>query len=125
MPSMFDQAFELSAAPQLDDWFGVAVTLKQSGLTTESFTATWHNKEHSVRGRDGSMLTTVRTRDYVLQASDLVLNGKTVEPKPGAVITETVSGERFQIVAVGDMPAVDLSGGNYRWLVHTTRISSG
>jgi len=125
MPSQFDQAFELSAAPQLDDWFGVSVTLKQGGLTTEAFTATWQAKDHAVRGRDGSLLTTVRTRDYVLQASDLVLQGKTVDPRPGAVLTEVASGERFQIVAIGEMPAVDKYGGNYRWLVHTNRIASG
>lgn len=125
MPSPFDVAFELSAAPQLEHWFGVSVTLKQGGLSTVEFTATWHNKEHSIKGKNGAFLTTLRTRDYNLPADALVLLGKTVDPKPGAVITETESGERFQILSVGEMPAVDRAAGNYRWLVHTTRISSG
>lgn len=127
MASRAQTRFEERARSASDRLFGVTVTFRQDGKTTDSsFTATWEKPKSIVAAeKNATLKTAVYTRVWRLPAASLVCGGRVIEPANGGVIKETATGHKFQIVSGNDIPKPELLAGNYQWLVYTTRISDG
>lgn len=122
MVSPFDAAFNATAAPLLDQQFGVAVVLRRGvGNVTDSFTASFSVIQDEVFQDEDALGTQAHRRQWWLPVADCVFGSATIEPRQG---DELVSGdERHQITPDGTRPAVELDpGGNY-WIVRTKRIA--
>jgi hypothetical protein len=81
--------------------------------------------EYEVLDEDGIPMR-VLSHDWTFVASDLVLNGQPIEPRPGDRIVEIVDGEEFpfEVMPIEKKPCfepLDVSGRLI--LVHTKRVS--
>ncbi len=121
MPSMFDQAFELSAAPQLDDWFGAEVQLQQGSSTSAAFTAVWSTQEYKSLEHETGLSIVVRRRVYRFLKEDAVIASVEVTPKAGDYITD--GSDSLLICPIDGKPAVEDEPGGYRWLVRTDKMA--
>jgi hypothetical protein len=123
MPSQADQLLEVYGASQLEQSFGVSVVLKRGRQQSAAFTATWSDQKYEVF--DGDNLTTiVLLRDFVFSTANVLIEDVIASPKDGDFLIVEDS-QRFQIMPPGPrMPAVEKLPGDYRWLVHTKRIST-
>lgn len=121
MPSNFDQAFELAAAPQLDEWFGTTVKLKRDAIESNSFTAVWSAQEFHSEEHDTGIANVIRRRVYCFLKTDAVIASDQVTPRAGDYLVDGT--EKMKISAVGGKPAVEEEPGGYRWLVRTDRLA--
>jgi len=120
MPSPADQLLEIYGASQLEQSFGVSVVLRQNRRDSDAFIATWSDQKYETFGDDG-LMTIVQSRDFVFAAADVLMEDVVVEPRQGDLLT--AEGSKFQIASIGKLPAVEKLPGDYRWLVHTNKIS--
>ncbi len=121
MASQFDQAFELSAAPQLDNWFGATVKLKRDALESDSFTAVWSSQEFKSYEHETGLSIVVRRRVYRFLKTDSVLAGDTLRPRAGDFIVD--GDDELKICPMDGKPAVEEEPGGYRWLVRTDKLA--
>lgn len=121
MVSSFDSAFELSAAPQMDDWFGTSVKLKRDAIESESFTAVWSSQEYRSLEHETGLSIVVRRRVYRFLKTDSVLAGDTIRPQGGDYIIDGT--EELRICPIDGKPAVEEEPGGYRWLVRTDKLA--
>lgn len=121
MVSEFDRAFELSAAPQLDSWFGASVKLKHDALESESFTAVWHSQEYRSLEHETGLSIVVRRRVYSFLKTAAVLAGDTLTPTAGMYIVD--GDDELLICPIDGRPAVEEEPGGYRWLVRTDKLA--
>lgn len=77
-------------AGKLQSHAGQAVTYSRSGASVE-VTATVGNTEFETTDAEG-FFTRSQSRDFIIEAADLILSGSTVLPERGDVITEVVDG---------------------------------
>lgn len=62
------------------------------------------------------------TRDYLIDAADLVFEGAPTEPRRGDQITQ--AGRTFEAQPIGGQPAARWSGRDHqRWRIHTREIT--
>ena len=69
---------------------------------------------------------TMLSRDYIIQAADLILNGSEVTPRPGDRIVETIRSvsETFEVMAIGQMKEYEpLDTDGVMLKIHTKRIT--
>lgn len=123
MPA-FDDDFAAADA-QFAEAFGGDVTyVRGSSETTVTATATLHDYEVTdVRGA----IETIRSRDYVIEAADLMIDGEPIEPRSRDRIKETIAGtiEVFQAMPLGKRPVAEHTDASHTaWLIHTKHIGS-
>lgn len=121
MPSMFDQAFELSAAPQIDSWFGGAVQLQQGSSTSAEFDAAWSSQEYRSLEHETGLSIVVRRRVYRFLKTDAVIASAEVTPKAGDYLID--GDDSMLICPIDGKPAVEDEPGGYRWLVRTDKMA--
>lgn len=116
----FNRVFTSGSA---DRAFGVSVTLTQGTGASESFNAQWEAQEFEIEDSDG-YATKFHGRDFMFAKSDAVIASVEVRPRAGDRITLTENSETqvFEIMPIGQRPAVEAMDGQYRWLVHTKRV---
>jgi len=122
MPSKADELFETYGASTLDDQFGVSVVYSQGGSSSDAFTATYKDQEYQVQESADVLPVSIKVRDWIVKASDLVV-GSLVTPRRRDRITDSTSGEVYEALPLGDRPVAELLPGEYRYLIHTKRIS--
>lgn len=121
MASAFDSAFELAAAPQLDNWFGTTVKLRRDAIESDSFTAVWSTQEYRSLEHETGLAIVVRRRVYRFLQEDSVLASDEVRPQAGDYIIDGT--DELLICGFDGKPAVEEEPGGYRWLVRTDRLS--
>ena len=121
--ALVDNLLETYGAPLLEHGFGDSVTLTHGSRTTAAFTALWEDHKYEVVDVEG-FSTSMHLRDFSFAVSDAALDSTAFEPRAGDVIAITENGvaKKFEIVPIGNMPAVELESGGYRWKVHTQRV---
>jgi len=123
MTSQADTDFAAAVNEQDADFFGSAVVVHRGGLTA-SVTAIAEEEDNEVHDDQG-MLTIVRSRNYVIAASEYRFGGQVVEPRSSDRFVETVNGESrtYEAMPIGSLPAFqDSDGDGVRWLVRTKRV---
>lgn len=121
MASEFDVAFEASAAPQLDEWFGTSVKLKRDAIESDSFTAVWSLHQYQSLEHETGLALVFFKRVYRFLKTDSVLAGDTVTPQAGDYIVDGT--DELLIAPVEGKPAVEDEPGGYRWLVRTDKLA--
>lgn len=116
----FHETFNTRAMLAADRAFGVSVKLRRGQFKTAAFTAPWQSVDYEVIDAEG-FTTKITSRDYVIPADKVVINGLTVEPRDGDVLEE-VNGN-FEVMKIPGRPGVELLPGGYRWLVHTKKVN--
>jgi hypothetical protein len=119
--SRFDTRFDSHALPVHNRETGVLITLSTGVISTGEFTARREIATHLVMGQEFGLEVRVSMRDYRIKATDLVVDGATIEPRTGYTITE--GAEVFEILPPDDnTPSCERTAGGLEWLVHTKRI---
>lgn len=122
--SVYQNKFQTLCIPAANRAFGESVTLTHGTFTTEPFVAILENQTYEVADSQG-FLTAFHSRDFMFNRDDCrTASGSVIEPRAGDVIRLTENGieRRFEILPVGNLPAVETMEGNYRWKVHTKEI---
>ena len=78
-------------AGQLQSHAGQTVTYSRSGASVE-VTATVGQSEYEASDVE-NYHTTIKMRDYIVNAADLVINGSAIKPQRGDQIRQVVDGE--------------------------------
>jgi hypothetical protein len=108
----------------LKDYESVAVTYNR-GQGSVSIAATRQMHQYEVVDAEGFGITML-SRDYIIQAADLILNGSEVTPRPGDRIVETIRSvsETFEVMAIGQMKEYEpLDTDGVMLKIHTKRIT--
>src|SRR5690606_36486323 len=122
--SLFQDTYQTKCIPAANRAFGVTVALTHGTFTTEPFVAIRENHTYEVADSQG-FLTAFHSRDFMFDRADCrTASGSVIEPRAGDVIRLTENGvdRRFEILPVGNLPAVETMEGNYRWKVHTKEL---
>lgn len=122
MPSKFDTLFEACAAPNLDQVFGVSVTLTRDGVISTAFTATYTDRQVELLDSGGGAFSSFTQREFTIKASDYKLTTEAVEPRQNDRITEADSGHVYELMPVPGQQCFELLTGDYRWLVRCKRV---
>jgi len=120
MPSLFDQAFEVAAAPAYDSWFGESVQLRRGPATSDAFTAYWSRQSVQAFDEKFGIPIEFKFRVYRFLATNAVIEGVTVTPRAGDIIV--AGSDEYKILPQGELPAVEEVPGAYRWLVRTNKL---
>ncbi len=120
----FQESFNTRTVAAMDRAFGISATIKTGSLSSETdpFTAVWEDQKYETTDREG-FATSYHSRDFMFAVADVILDSEQHEPQAGDVIAieENSVAKEFTIVSLGDMPAVELMPGGYRYRVHTKR----
>jgi len=124
MPSLADQLWEDAGAPLHEELSGVLVTYIRGVNQIADVTAIADVIDYVVEGSDG-FTTAMTLRDYTLRASQLVIGGEPITPRPGDRIVEEIDGDSqtFALVPLGKRPCCELQPGGFRWTVHTNKVA--
>lgn len=109
---------------QLKDHVGLSVVY-QRGTSTVSITATASLHRYEVVDAEGFGITML-SRDYIVQAADLIINGSEVSPRPGDRIVETIRSvsQTYEVMAIGQMKEYEpLDTDGVLLKIHTKRIT--
>lgn len=121
MVSPFDAAFNATAAPLLDQQFGVAVVLRRGVSASSSFVASFSVVQDEVFQDEEALGTQAHRRQWWLPVASCVFGTVTVEPRDGDELVS--SAERHQLMPDGGRPAVELDPGGSYWIVRTKRVA--
>lgn len=116
--SNFDSDFA-DAEGLLDEIFGASVVLSRGGVTSDTFTATWDLQEYELVNGGGNV-TVFQSRDYLVPKSGVLIAGNAITPRPGDRIID--AGVAYEVLPIGDRPAVEDAPGGGRWICHTKRV---
>ena len=122
MPSRFAAKFETVAMPMMETQFGVEVTYWVGYRSSETFTAIGSDREYESIELESGLPVKIVSRDWLIPAASIVIDGEVVTPKAGHRIHE--EGEEYEVVPIAGRPAVELQHGNYRYLLHSQRITT-
>lgn len=91
-------------ASQLQQAAGRSVAYRRGSLSV-SITAWSHGTDNEVTDQHGIEID-ISERVYHFVREELVLQGQSIEPRPGDTIEETIAGrvERFEVMPLGDAP---------------------
>lgn len=123
MPLM-DDAFDLADAV-LADLYGVAVVYARGD---DSVAVTARVAVQNAQTIDAAGIVAVETgsRDYLVAAAELVLNGTATRPQRGDRISETIAGvvRTFEVLPIGDQTCcMEADPGGKTLLVHTKEVA--
>lgn len=105
---------------------GTAITYKRGGESV-SITATVGGTE-AESDETAGIYVRYRSRDYLIEAADLIISGSQTEPARGDTIEETINGEThtFEVLPLGGEQAFAYSDHNHKQLrVHTRNTQIG
>lgn len=77
---------------------GSSITYSRPGVGSVTIDAIPGESSHEIE-RDNTIIDEVRSRDFLVVASDLVIDGSTITPERHDTITE--GGETYTVLAVG------------------------
>jgi len=86
-------------ASQMQDHLATSITYSRSANTV-TLNATVGTTDYEVVV-DGSISVVAQTRDYLVQATDLIIAGQQIQPKRGDQIQESGSGDVYEVLSVG------------------------
>ncbi|WP_425618034.1 hypothetical protein NA78x_001727 [Anatilimnocola sp. NA78] len=120
--SILDEMFQTYAMPTLQHWFGVTVKLNRKGRETPNVKATWWRPPEEV-DLEG-MPTKVTHRVFRIARDAYVIDEAVVEPKRSDFIIETINGQvfTFEVLPNDDLPAFELDGDGYHWILRTKKV---
>lgn len=102
--------------PHMERRRGVSVTLRRSGVSTDSFDARRQDLRFTTAG-SGIVDARVRWREYLLPIASVVLDGTTTRPHPGDLVYEGTG--KWKVAAPNDdTPAVEEHENGNDWRVH-------
>ena len=130
MTSQFDQQFSSSAAPQLQQQFGVLVQWIRPGVASATFTASFASLVDEVEIDGDALGTGAERRRWWIQKADCVLDSQTFVPRPGDVLqlvdsADAATGEKHEVAPSGSDRAVERHPDGLRFVVRTKRIADG
>ncbi|HDZ20085.1 MAG TPA: hypothetical protein ENH78_02175 [Phycisphaerae bacterium] len=129
MPA-FDDDFAAADAMFAEAFGGEVTYVYGSSEITVTAEASLHDYE--VQDPHG-VFETIQSRDYVISAAALVIDGEPITPRAGNKIKETINGsiEIFQVMPLGrtnrfgDRPAAEHTDtSETSWLIHTKHIGA-
>jgi hypothetical protein len=109
---------------QLKDHAGVDITYRR-GSDTVAITATATLHEYQIVDQDG-IATVVISRDYIVHAADLVLDGAEIAPRAGDQIVETIRSvaTTFEVMPLGERRECELvDQDGLLLLIHTKKVA--
>jgi len=119
-PSLFSERFELVAMPMMEDQLGFTVILKVGNRQTAAFIALADDREYEAVELETGLQLKIQSRDWLLPASSLVIDGSLVVPRAGCRIVD--GDDEYEIVPVAGLPAVEKA--EYRFLCHSQRVTT-
>lgn len=131
--SRADESIEDHVYPNDTDFFGKTVSLRRTILTTTGIAAILEITDNEVVDQETGVLTTVRSRDYVIYKDAYVIGGVAVTPRRGDVVLETVGAvERlFEVLPFSTSGSSKLlseyeeeDADGIRWRIRTKEIYS-
>lgn len=109
--------------PMMETQFGVEVTYWAGyRSTSDTITAIGSDKEYESIELESGLPVKLVARDWLIPAASIVIDGEVVTPKAGHRIIE--GDEEYEVVPIAGRPAVELQHGNYRYLLHSQRITT-
>lgn len=103
---------------------GRTVTVRRGIYTSANITAWHHTKQYQEVGEDG-LITSISMEDWTFVASELIVNGTVIEPRPGDTIMETLNGQQihYEVLPTETKRATEwLDTSGHLLLVHTKRV---
>lgn len=125
MADLFADADEWLAG-QFRSHLSTSVTYSRTPYSL-TILATVGRTAFEVNDDSGGVVEAWESRDYIVSASDLILNAVTTEPARGDRITEEVGGETriYEVLAPAGQPVWRWSDARrYRMRIHTKLISN-
>lgn len=122
---MFDDDFSACDAI-LAEVFGGQVSIHRGSSSTTGVTAEPVAMPYEVADAEGFM-TTVQSRDFVIDVADYQINSTPVQPRAGDRIKESIAGTThvFEVTPIGNRPAAEWSSIHKpQWIVHTKLIGT-
>lgn len=119
----FQETWESRVTTPAERAFGVSARLWRGEEATEAFTAIWEKQAFAVMEAEG-FATSGHLRAFQFEITAMKIGGQQIEPRKGdrVVITENETEAKFEIAPMGELPAVELMPGGYRWKVRTKRV---
>lgn len=122
---VFDDDFA-AADDMLAEVFGGAVSIHRGSISTSDVMAEAVSRDYEVIDSEG-FLTTVHSRDFVINVADYQLQSTVQDPLAGDVIKETIDGtvHKWQVLPIGTRPAREwVANQKPQWLIHTKLIGT-
>lgn len=124
MPTRFHSTFEERAQLANERAFGVAVTLQRGNDSTAEFTAVFDDQEYDSVELETGLPIKIQSRVWYIPAAALVIDDEEFSPASGQRIIEADTEAEYEIVPIAGRPAAELQPGDWRWRVHTQRVTS-
>lgn len=95
-------------AGQLKEKAGRTVTYSRNEFRSNPITGWVAKKEYESVGSDG-LQTLVTSFDWTFEATDIVVNGSQITPRPGDIITEIINGTTiiYEVLPIENRPATE------------------
>lgn len=123
MLNPIEKAFKASRASE-KKLAGVSVTVRRDSYVSDMFIATVADTQFEEYQSDNTV-TSNRSRDYIIDVDDYLVNGVCVTPVPGDVINEVINGKscRFEVLALaGEQPYSFMDRSRMVLRVHTKEV---
>ena len=123
MLNPIEKAFKASRASE-KKLAGVSVTVRRDSYVSDMFIATVADTQFEEYQSDNTV-TSNRSRDYIIDVDDYLVNGVCVTPEPGDVINEVINGKscRFEVLALaGEQPYSFMDRSRMVLRVHTKEV---
>lgn len=107
-------------------FFGDTVEVRRGGMSTTGVVAIAEDVNNEFIDDRTLTQAIIRSRDYVVTATNYKIGGQVVDPKPGDQIIETINGvaTTFEAMPIGKLPAVEREfEDGKRWRIRTKEIS--
>lgn len=124
MPSDFATRFAESASPRLDELFADTVTLSRGVNSTAGVTARCVRRGSQIQTQTQmGAKTSYVDREWIIKLTEYVIDESAVTPAAGDRIVDS-DGRTWELMSQPNMPAWEIYGDGYEWLVRTKRIAS-
>ena len=116
--SILDDVFQTYAAPAVQHWFGVTVTLKRGPRETTGVTATWSRLPEDV---DSEFIPTkVTERMFRIDVAAYVIDQFQAKPqKHDRIIAGSLT---FEVLPTESAPEVERSDDGFSWLIRAKKV---
>ncbi len=123
MPNPIEKAFKAARTSE-KKLAGVSVTLRRDAYVSDMFVATVADTQFEEYQANNTVISN-RSRDYIVDVEDYLVNGVCVTPVPGDVINEMINGKscRFEVLALaGEQPYSFMDRSRLVFRVHTKEV---
>lgn len=122
---LFDDDFAACDA-MLAEVFGGKVSIHRGSLSTSDVTAEPVAMFYEVADSEG-FLTTIQSRDFVIDVADYLFNATPVQPRAGDRIKESIAGTThvYEAAPIGNKPVAEWEGSQKpQWRIHTKFVGT-